>query len=80
MKGSNPFYGATYAYPTPNDSYQEIGVTGPVLGQWFVAWIRGKVFVRVRTDNLPASEDPDVLQAKLDEWAAKRNLRKHEAW
>ena len=67
-------HGKCYWYPT-RYGLDQIGVVRPGSGlPCIVAWYRGLALRRVKSPALQPTQDPEVLQAKLDAWAKAKKL------
>jgi hypothetical protein len=68
--------GKKYWYNTPNDGRREIGVHEIERGVLYAVCYHDSagVQMRVNTSNLPASDNPGVVQRGLDEFARRRGL------
>jgi hypothetical protein len=69
------FYGPTYLWPTPDHGLRPIGVIRGLGDVWIVGWVKPNGATKRLNCALIPSDDPGLLQAALDRFAAERKLK-----
>ena len=69
------FFGATFAYPTPDCGLRRVGVFKTMSDLWSVGWLSDNgCWRRVKTNHLPFTKLPHTLQNLLDSYAFQRGF------
>lgn len=76
QKDKREFFGQSYTYNLGAlAGVRVIGVIQTASGGCFVGWhAQSGISVRLDTDLLPVTKDPEELQVMLDDWAEKLGL------